>query len=74
MVLFWHCIKRSHAIIINPHIEHVSSQSPEVQHVDGKHAVPSHKAYNQGLIKPPKAARGHATHVDSEIHNVTNNK
>ena len=26
--------------------------------------------YYQGLIKPPKAARGHATHVDDEILNV----
>ena len=28
----------------------------------------------QVLIEPPKAARGHATNVDIEILNVTNNR
>ena len=27
--------------------------------------------YSQGLIEPPKAVRGHATHRDSEIQHVT---
>ncbi len=27
--------------------------------------------YNQGRIEPPKAARGHATHIDGIVLNVT---
>ena len=27
--------------------------------------------YGQGLIEPPKAARGHATRADGEIQHVT---
>ena len=30
-----------------------------------------HAAYYQGLIEPPKAARGYATHTDGEIQHVT---
>ena len=31
-------------------------------------------AYYQGRIEPPKAARGHATRIDSEMLNVTKHR
>ena len=44
--------------------------------MDSVHTVVLHmySNNNQGLIKPPKAARGHAMHVHGKILNVTKNK